>query len=149
MERIRRPRLDTRTSGEGSSCPIVFGDAIFVTAWSGEGDSILRHLIRVDLATGEKVWEKTVPVDHTEDPAKGYITEHGYASNTPVTDGEAVYCYFGKAGVYAFDLDGKQLWKAGTGSLSSPRHGDPLPARFSTRTLSLFRLVKSRMPLSR
>ena len=107
--------------GEGSSCPIIFGDAIFVTAWSGEGDSILRHLIRVDLATGEKVWEKTVPVDHTEDPAKGYITEHGYASNTPVTDGEAVYCYFGKAGVYAFDFDGKQLWKAGTGSLSSPK----------------------------
>ncbi|MDB3940869.1 serine/threonine protein kinase, partial [Verrucomicrobiales bacterium] len=35
--------------GEGSSCPIIFGDAIFVTAWSGEGDSILRHLIRVDL----------------------------------------------------------------------------------------------------
>lgn len=107
--------------GEGSSCPIVSGDAVFVTAFSGTGEGILRHLLRIDLNSGEVVWEKKIPVDYPEDEAKGYITEHGYASNTPVTDGKAVYCYFGKAGVYAFDFDGRELWKARTGDLSSPK----------------------------
>lgn len=107
--------------GEGSSCPIVSGDAVFVTAFSGSGEGILRHLLRIDLNSGEVVWEKKIPVDYPEDEAKGYITEHGYASNTPVTDGKAVYCYLGKAGVYAFDFDGKELWKVRTGDLSSPK----------------------------
>lgn len=105
--------------GKGSSSPIVSGDAVFVTSYTGEGDGIERHLTRIDRKTGEVVWDKAVPVWHTEDPPRGYINEHGYASNTPVTDGEAVYCYFGKAGVYAFDFDGNQLWKAETGKMSS------------------------------
>lgn len=107
--------------GEGSSCPIVWGDAVFVTAWSGEGAGVLRHLLRLDLATGKVVWEKTIPVDYPEDPASGYLTEHGYASNTPVTDGEGVYCYFGKAGTRAYDFDGNELWSARTGNLTSPK----------------------------
>jgi hypothetical protein len=33
-----------------------------------------------------------------------------------VTDGERVYVFFGKTGVLAFDLDGKQLWQASVGT---------------------------------
>jgi hypothetical protein len=40
---------------------------------------------------------------------------HGYASSTPVADGERVYAFFGKSGVFAFDHSGKQLWKANVG----------------------------------
>ncbi|MEM1295509.1 MAG: PQQ-binding-like beta-propeller repeat protein [Verrucomicrobiota bacterium] len=109
----------TKLPGMGSSSPIVSGDAVFITSYTGEGGGIQRHLTRIDRTTGEVVWDKTVPVWHTEDPPRGYITEHGYASNTPVTDGTAVYCYFGKAGVYAFDFEGNQLWKAETGKMSS------------------------------
>src|SRR5207244_2311670 len=55
--------------------------------------------------------------------------EHGYASATPVTDGERVFVFFGKSGVLAFDMDGKQLWhksvgtgtdRMGWGSAASP-----------------------------
>ncbi len=107
--------------GQGSSSPIISGDAVFITSFSGAGDDLVRHLRRINIETGAVVWTKEIPVDFPEDPAKGYITEHGWASNTPVTDGEAVYCYFGKAGVYAFDFDGNQLWKVRTGGLSSPK----------------------------
>ena len=105
--------------GQGSSSPIISGDAVFVTSYTGEGDGIMRHLIRLSLATGKVEWEKSVGLGFPEDPAQGYITEHGWASNTPVTDGEAVYCYFGKAGVHAFDFDGNVLWTAETGPQSS------------------------------
>ncbi|MDF1656028.1 MAG: PQQ-binding-like beta-propeller repeat protein [Verrucomicrobiales bacterium] len=109
----------TELPGEGSSSPIISGDAIFVTSYTGEGDGIMRHLMKIDFKSGEILWEKAVATEFTEDAARGYITEHGWASNTPVTDGESVFCYFGKAGVYAFDLDGNELWKASTGPQSS------------------------------
>ena len=107
--------------GQGSSSPIVSGDAVFVTSYTGQDADLLRLLLKIDLKTGSVEWQKSIPVGFTEDPADGYITEHGYASNTPVTDGKAVYCYFGKAGVYAFDFDGNELWNAETGSLYSQK----------------------------
>lgn len=108
-------------AGEGSSSPILYDNGLFLTYYTGEGQAILRHLIRVDRSSGEVVWEKTVPVWHPEDPARGYITEHGWATNTPVTDGERIYCYFGKAGVFAYDFNGNEVWKAETGSMSSEK----------------------------
>lgn len=41
---------------------------------------------------------------------------HGYASATPVTDGNAVYVFFGKSGVFKYTLDGKQLWRSSVGT---------------------------------
>ena len=36
--------------------------------------------------------------------------KNSYASETPVTDGERVYFYFGNAGLFAFDMTGKPVW---------------------------------------
>jgi outer membrane protein assembly factor BamB len=49
------------------------------------------------------------------------VPEHGYASNTPATDGERVFVFFGKTGVLAFDFDGNQLWQVNVGKESSNR----------------------------
>ncbi|MGV2339605.1 MAG UNVERIFIED_CONTAM: hypothetical protein LVR18_38265 [Planctomycetaceae bacterium] len=49
------------------------------------------------------------------------VPEHGYASHTPVTDGKSVYGFFGKSGVYAWDLDGNQLWHTSVGTGSDDR----------------------------
>ena len=111
----------TPLPGQGSSSPIVSGDAVFVTSFSGEGSERKRHLSRISLESGKVIWTKSVGADFPEDPAKGFIIEHGWASSTPVTDGEAVYCYFGKAGIYAFDFNGNELWNAKTGGLTSPK----------------------------
>jgi len=116
--------------GPGHSCPIVVGDRIFVTCWTGYGLSreeagdlseLTRHLICVDRPTGKIAWEKVVPAEQPEDRYGGMFAEHGYATHTPVSDGERVYVFFGKSGVFAFDMQGTQLWHADVGSDLDPR----------------------------
>ena len=112
--------------GPGSSSPIVWKDRVFVTSYSGYGDGsngsvgdLKRHLLCVNISDGKLIWTKTVPTTVQEDGYKGYITQHGYASNTPVTDGERVYVFFSKTGVLAFDFEGKQLWQTSVGTKSA------------------------------
>lgn len=110
--------------GPGSSCPIIVGDKIFVTCWSGYGtdrgdrgkqDGLLRHLVCLDRKTGKTIWDKTVKPYLPEDDYGGMFAEHGYCTHTPVSDGERVYVFFGKTGALAFDLDGNQLWQTSLG----------------------------------
>ena len=112
--------------GPGSSSPIVHGDKVFITCWTGYGDKdgaddmtkLTRHLICLNRADGKIIWDSKVPTAAPEDPWQGFITEHGYATHTPVTDGERVYVFFGKSGALAFDMDGKQLWQTSCGTSS-------------------------------
>ena len=117
----------TSLPGPGSSSPIVWGERVFVTCYSGYGvdpndpgdpNNLRRHLVCIRLADGHVLWDRTVPAVLPEDAFKGRFQEHGYASQTPVTDGQRVYVFFGKTGVLAFDLSGRQLWQTsvGTGS---------------------------------
>jgi outer membrane protein assembly factor BamB len=116
--------------GPGSSSPIVVGDRIFVTCWSGYGvdrgnpgdqKDLRLHLICLDRNTGETNWDKAVEPVLPEDNYGGMFAEHGYASHTPVSDGERIYVYFGKTGALAFDMDGNQLWQTKIGTESDPR----------------------------
>jgi len=114
--------------GAGVSCPIVVGDKVFVTCYSGYGldqrspgemSNLKRHLVCVDRKTGKIVWDKSVKAVLPEDPFRGAgVPQHGYASHTAVSDGKNVYVFFGKSGALAFDMEGNQLWQksAGTGS---------------------------------
>ena len=119
----------TKLPGPGSSSPIVVGDKIFVTCWSGYGteepngtqEKLKRHLVCVDRGSGKIIWDESVSAALPEDEYGGMFAEHGYASHTPASDGENVYAFFGKSGVYAYSLDGKQLWKADVGSGLDPR----------------------------
>lgn len=112
---------NTPLPGAGSSSPIVVGDRIFVTCYSGEGDSLKRQLVCVNRSDGKISWSRTNDAAQPEDAYQGYLTEHGYASNTPVSDGERVYAFFGKSGVVAFNLEGEQLWSVNVGRESSNR----------------------------
>lgn len=109
----------TELPGPGASSPIVVGDRIFLTCYSGYGDGsdgaiseLTRHLMCFDRATGERRWIRSFknPPGVDEDPYQSYITHHGYATNTPISDGSSVYVYFGKPGLYCFDLDGNEKW---------------------------------------
>jgi outer membrane protein assembly factor BamB len=123
-------RWKTALPGPGLSSPIVVGERVFVTCWTGYGidrrepgeqKDLKRHLICIDRRKGEILWSRGVDAVLPEDPYRGMFTEHGYASHTPASDGEAVYVFFGKTGVIAFDLEGKQLWRVGVGTGSGPR----------------------------
>src|SRR5207253_1788642 len=61
-------------------------------------------------------WSKEfMPVLPEHDYTKHESDYHGYAASTPITDGERLYVFFGKSGVYCLDLDGKQLWHSSVG----------------------------------
>jgi hypothetical protein len=120
----------TALPGPGSSSPIVWDDRVFVTCYSGYGvdrrnpgtmSSLKRHLICMDRANGKILWNKIVPAAGREDSYRGFISEHGYASHTPVTDGKSVFVFFGKTGAMAFDFAGKQLWKTPLGTMSGSK----------------------------
>lgn len=113
--------------GPGSSCPILVGDRVYVTCWSGYGvdrsapgdqANLRRHLVCIDRAAGETVWDKSVAAYLPEDEYGGMFAEHGYASHTPVSDGSHIYAFFGKTGVVKFDLDGNQIWTQSVGTES-------------------------------
>ncbi len=116
--------------GPGSSCPIIVGDKVFITCWSGYGTerrergdqkNLKRHLICLNRNTGKTIWDKSVAAVLPEDDYGGMFAEHGYASHTPACDGEKIYAFFGKTGVVAFDMNGKQLWQTSVGTGSDPR----------------------------
>jgi len=114
----------TELPGPGSSCPIVAGRKVFLTCWSGYADGnaagsleeLERHLVCIDRKTGEELWKRSVKAKLPEETFRGMFAENGYASHTPVSDGEIVVAYFGKSGVHAFDMDGKKLWETSVGS---------------------------------
>lgn len=114
--------------GHGSSSPILLGNRVYVTAYSGYGldrkdpgdqQKLKRHLICLELGSGSKIWEKVIDSEANEESFSGFIRDHGYATSTPACDAEAIYVFFGKTGVLAFDLDGNELWKTRVGSGTS------------------------------
>ncbi|MEX2168625.1 MAG: PQQ-binding-like beta-propeller repeat protein [Pirellulales bacterium] len=143
----------TDVPGRGWSSPIVWGDRIFLTTviTSGTSDEPKKGLyfggdrpqppeavhqwkvMCLDLNTANILWERLV---HEGKPESSIHLKSSYASETPVTDGERVYCSFGNLGVYCFDMKGKELWdfpispramRFGWGTAASPvLHGDRL-----------------------
>ena len=120
----------TQLPGPGSSSPILVGDRLFVTCWTGYGtdpeepgdpENLRRHLVCLDRHSGELLWSRSVAAALPEDPYGGMFAQNGYASHTPVSDGKHVFAYFGKSGAVAFDLDGKILWQTRVGDELDPQ----------------------------
>lgn len=120
----------TPLPGAGSSSPILTDRLVLVTSYSGYGgeerrgsmEGLQRHLTCIDRQTGAILWTRTKPAVLPDDPYQGMgVPEHGYATNTPVTDGERVVAFFGKSGVVAYDLQGNELWQTSVGTESGNR----------------------------
>jgi len=89
----------------GISCPVVFGDRVYVTCSSGKRDDRL-HVLCFDAATGKQLW-------HRQLTATGGTACHPktcMAAPTPVADASGVYALFATADLAAFDADGTLRW---------------------------------------
>jgi outer membrane protein assembly factor BamB len=143
----------THIPGKGWSSPIVWGDRVFLTTVVNLGESEdpkkglyfggdrpdapesvhQWHVFCLDLTTGDVLWQRQV---HEGKPATAVHLKNSFASETPVTDGERVYAYFGNVGIFCFDFDGNVVWTkklephrtpAGWGTAASPvLHGKHL-----------------------
>ncbi|EDL60045.1 hypothetical protein PM8797T_18264 [Gimesia maris DSM 8797] len=146
--------------GHGSSSPVLFGNQVFVTSYTGYGlteedngnPSDLRlHVISVNRDSGEIMWDESVsPLNEVQKITKR-IVDHGYASGTPACDETGVYAFFGTSGVVAYDLKGKLKWQAnvgdgtaGFGSASSPiLYKDLVIVNASIESSTVYALNKS------
>ncbi|MBM3883664.1 MAG: serine/threonine protein kinase [Verrucomicrobia bacterium] len=109
--------------GAGASSPVVWGQHIFLTCYTGYGvprqeagsaDQLQRHVLCLDRSTGRLRWDTPVPATLPEQ--EKIREDHGYASSTLAVDDERVYGFFGKSGARAFDHSGRQVWQADVGS---------------------------------
>src|SRR5436190_381975 len=111
----------TSLPGAGASSPVISGDKVFVTCFTGRGgDGLERILVCANRKDGKILWQKSVKGKANEDRPDGMLMTHGYASSTPTTDGEGVYVLYGKSGVYAYDMKGEELWHKEVGAGSAP-----------------------------
>ena len=140
-------------AGEGWSQPVVWEGHIFLTAavpvssdvdtrpenYTGGGgrrrDDLTSmdyryQVVCIDAELGKELWRTTCKQGPPPIPRHNTNT---YATETPVTDGQHVYAYFGMNGVYAIDMQGNVAWqkdlgvyemRADWGTASSPALAD-------------------------
>jgi outer membrane protein assembly factor BamB len=65
------------------------------------------YLYCLDIQTGNVVWKREF---YSGQPPGGRHRKNSFASETPVTDGKLVYVYAQNLGLYAYDMQGTQVW---------------------------------------
>src|SRR5262245_6596580 len=91
----------------GNSTPAVWKDKIFLTQAVGER----RTLMCLDRKTGKTLWQSGTSYREEEETHE----TNPYCSSSPATDGERVIAWFGSAGVFCFDMAGKEFWRVDLG----------------------------------
>ena len=129
----------TEIPGKGHATPLVWEDKIIVLTAvetdevvekeepegeEGEGRRRMRgvstnivhdfKVILVNRNNGNIIWEKTVA---NELPQESTHNLGSWASNSPCTDGEFIYAYFGSRGLFCLDFDGNIIWERDFGQM--------------------------------
>lgn len=104
-------------SGKGHSSPVVWGDKLFLTTGTDDGD---RSLLGIDALTGKELWKQTVKLG-----TNPLHKKNSYASGTPTVDEARVYVCHADTGrnvVVAYTHDGEPIWTYDVGSFAG-QHG--------------------------
>lgn len=128
----------TPIPGKGHATPIVWDDKIIIqtavaTNIKGEkpGDGAQSEgerrmsgsqtdkvheykVILVNRENGKILWETTVA---QEMPQESTHELGSWASNSPCTDGELIYAYFGSRGIHCLDFNGRIIWQKDFGQM--------------------------------
>lgn len=127
--------------GKGHATPIIWGDQIFIATaietdkvgkpkGKDEGQGRVHSwmqptitnkihqfvVLSIDRRNGKILWQRKVREEWPEEERS-----HGlgsWASNSPVTDGEHVYAYFGSRGLYCLDMKGNVKWERDFGQMN-------------------------------
>src|SRR5687768_8001173 len=122
--------------GQGHSSPIILGDVVYVLAAAPKGEALPavhdsapgvhdsvpvthRHeymVLALARTDGRTVWKTVV---REEFPHEGGHVTGSQVSNSPVSDGELLYAFFGSRGLYCLDLKGKIVWQKDLGKMQT------------------------------
>ncbi|HET9368875.1 MAG TPA: PQQ-binding-like beta-propeller repeat protein [Vicinamibacterales bacterium] len=134
----------TAIPGLGHSSPIVWQDRVFVStavAMTGsdvslaKGDSSVAgidsatdtgehewRLYAIDRASGRIAWQT---VAHRGPPRIKRHVKASHASATPATNGQVIVALMGSEGLFAFDMNGRPLWRTDLGLMDTGLVDDP------------------------
>ncbi|MFH1943858.1 MAG: PQQ-binding-like beta-propeller repeat protein [bacterium] len=127
--------------GKGHATPIVWGDYLFVLTaietdkegkspkqntetqssdrgWMRSSQTSKVHqfaVLCIHRHTGKILWQKTVKEEVPEESTHEFGS---WASNSPMTDGEHIYAYFGSRGLFCLDMKGTLKWERDFGQMS-------------------------------
>jgi len=139
--------------GKGHSSPIVVGEQVFLQTAvpvgepqkpvydqaPGTHDNVgvtQRHqfvVLALSRADGRVLWQRSV---REEFPHEGGHATGSLASNSPTTDGERLFAFFGSHGLYCLDLKGEVLWQKDLGRMNTLHaHGEGSSPVVSGETL--------------
>jgi len=124
--------------GQGTATPIIWGDKVFVLTAINTGvkdPSIpepkdqpktnffdtkqpnAQHafvVLCLNRETGNETWRQ---VATTKIPHEGAHNDNDFSPASPTTDGEHLYCWFGSAGLFCYDLQGNKIWEKKLGEV--------------------------------
>lgn len=132
-------RWKVKLPGSGTGTPIIWDNWIFLqTAVPAAGDVAPRGgaagggrggmrtiqpdgpvrftLLCLDRRTGRVLWERSA---RQEVPHEGHHPDHGFASQSPITDGKSVIAFFGSRGLYCYDMKGNLKWQKQLGRMQT------------------------------
>ena len=127
--------------GLAHSSPVVWGNQLFVTSavssdpkasfrpgLYGDGDASKDRsthrwmLYALDKRNGKILWERQA---YQGKPIEQRHIKATYANSSPATDGRIVVAWFGSQGVYAYDVQGRLLWKVDLGRVDMGAYDVP------------------------
>jgi len=128
--------------GRGSASPIIWKDMVYVltavpigepakatqpqeSSPGGRGPRGIQPsraqqftILAIRRSDGGVAWKKVL---REEVPHEGTHATSTWASNSPITDGENLYAYFGSRGLYCLDMDGNLVWEKDFGDMQTRR----------------------------
>ena len=130
-------RWKVAIDGNGSSTPIVHDGRVFLLTCIDTGivdptlpkpeDQPMRVFgikhpntehkyvtICLDRLTGAEIWRE-IAVQRV--PHEGHHGDNDFASASPVVHGNRLFAWFGSAGLFCYDLEGKLLWQRDLGNV--------------------------------
>ena len=100
--------------GRSNGSPAVWGDRVFVLQAVGNDKDKRRTVMCFGRRDGALLWQSGVTYNEPEPTHP----DNPPCSGTPATDGERVVACFGSAGLFCYDMAGRELWRRDLGKLN-------------------------------
>jgi len=113
----------------GHSTPVLRAGKIFVTTY--RPDSKELALEALDEQTGRSVWRRAIIPEQIEQTHP----LGNPATATPACDGEHLFVFFGSAGLFCYDLDGRKLWEKKMGPFRDEYGAGSSPILFQDKVI--------------